>query len=58
MVVPFRYLLVVWAMISGYLVWGELPDGWALFGIVLVVGSGIYTVRREAKVKHVVSKEG
>ncbi len=48
-VVPFRYLLVVWAMLSGYLVWGEFPDGWALAGIALVVGSGIYTVRREAR---------
>lgn len=57
-VVPFRYLLVVWAMISGYLVWDELPDGWALFGIALVVGSGIYTVRREAKVRKTAAKEG
>ena len=57
-VVPFRYLLVVWAMISGYLVWDELPDGWALFGIALVVGSGIYTVRREAKVQRAGAKEG
>ncbi|MEM7427819.1 MAG: DMT family transporter, partial [Pseudomonadota bacterium] len=48
-VAPFRYLLVVWAMISGYLVWDELPDGWALMGIALVVGSGIYTIRREAR---------
>ncbi|NNF78685.1 MAG: DMT family transporter [Rhizobiales bacterium] len=50
-VVPFRYLLVVWAMLSGYLVWGEFPDSWALFGIALIVGSGIYTVRREASLK-------
>ncbi len=51
MVVPFRYLLVVWAMLSGYLVWGEFPDHWALCGIALIVGSGIYTVRREASLK-------
>ena len=51
-VVPFRYLLVVWAMLSGYLVWGEFPDSWALAGIALVVGSGIYTVRREAMLKN------
>lgn len=50
-VVPFRYLLVVWAMLSGYLVWGEFPDAWALLGIALIVASGIYTVRREARVK-------
>lgn len=50
-IVPFRYLLVVWAMLSGFLVWGEFPDGWALAGIALVVGSGIYTVRREALLK-------
>ncbi len=50
-IVPFRYLFVVWAMLSGYLVWGEFPDTWALFGIVLIVASGIYTVRREASLK-------
>ena len=50
-VVPFRYMLVVWAMLSGYLVWGEFPDALALCGIALVVGSGIYTVRREASLK-------
>ncbi len=50
-IVPFRYLFVVWAMLSGYLVWGEFPDAWALCGIVLIVCSGIYTVRREASVK-------
>jgi len=31
----------------GYAVFGDWPDVFACFGIVLVVGSGLYTFRRE-----------
>jgi len=44
---PFRYSLLVWAGIAGYLVFGELPDHWAFCGALLIVGSGIYALHRE-----------
>jgi len=44
---PFRYSLLVWAGIAGYLVFGELPDRWAFCGALLIVGSGIYALHRE-----------
>jgi drug/metabolite transporter (DMT)-like permease len=44
---PFRYTIVLWSLIIGYLVFNELPDGWALVGTALIVGAGLYTLHRE-----------
>lgn len=46
---PFKYTMVVWATLLGFLVWGEIPDGVALAGLTLVIGSGLYIFRREAR---------
>jgi drug/metabolite transporter (DMT)-like permease len=46
-----RFSVVLWALLSGVLVFGERPDRLAVAGIVLIVGSGIYTLHREAKLK-------
>lgn len=43
----FRYSIVIFAVIMGYLVWGDVPDGLAIAGIVLIVGSGLYTLHRQ-----------
>jgi drug/metabolite transporter (DMT)-like permease len=48
---PFRYGLLLWAGIAGYVVFGELPDAWSLVGAALIVASGVYTLHREA-VRH------
>ncbi len=47
-VAPFRYTLLLWAAIAGFLVFGELPDRWAAFGALLIVGSGLYALHRDA----------
>ena len=47
-VAPFRYTLLLWAAIAGFLVFGELPDRWAAFGAVLIVASGLYALHRDA----------
>jgi drug/metabolite transporter (DMT)-like permease len=44
---PFRYTIMVWALLSGYLIWGDIPDRWSLLGIAIIVGSGLYIVHRE-----------
>jgi drug/metabolite transporter (DMT)-like permease len=46
-----RFSVVPWGLLSGVLVFGERPDWLAMAGIVLIVGSGIYTLHREAKLK-------
>jgi drug/metabolite transporter (DMT)-like permease len=46
-VAPFRYAVVIWAMLAGFLVWRELPDGLDLAGAGLIVAAGLYTLRRQ-----------
>jgi len=46
-VAPFRYIAIVWALLLGYLVWGDIPNLLAMAGIVLLVGSGLYILHRE-----------
>ena len=40
-VTPFRYSLVVWAMLLGFLVWGEVLDPVSLAGVALICGAGM-----------------
>lgn len=44
---PFSYVQLVWVTVLGFLVFGEIPDGWTLAGAVLIIGSGVYTAHRE-----------
>lgn len=47
-VAPFRYSGLLWAMLVGFLVWGEAPDAWMLAGAAVVVASGLYMIRLTA----------
>jgi drug/metabolite transporter (DMT)-like permease len=47
-VAPFRYSYLITSAIGGFLVFGEWPDGWTVVGSLLIVGSGIYALHREA----------
>jgi drug/metabolite transporter (DMT)-like permease len=51
-VAPFRYATVVFAILAGYVVWGEAPDGQTLLGILIVIGAGLYTFHRERLRRH------
>ncbi|MBD0865494.1 MAG: DMT family transporter [Rhodobacteraceae bacterium] len=48
-VTPFRYARIVFALIIGGLVFGEVPNTWMLLGIALIAGSGIFALWRERK---------
>jgi len=48
-VAPFRYLSLIWSALLGLLVFGEMPDSWAIIGAAIVIASGIYTFYRENK---------
>ena len=43
-VTPFRYTRIVFAMLTGVLVFGEHPDMMTLIGSAMIVASGIYTL--------------
>ncbi len=49
MVAPFRYTMLVWAILFGWVMFGTLPDGWTWAGSALVVASGLFALWREAK---------
>lgn len=44
-VAPFRYSQLFFAVIAGYLVWGNVPDALAWCGLALLVVSGVYVLR-------------
>jgi drug/metabolite transporter (DMT)-like permease len=35
---------VVWALVLGWAIFGFIPDSLAFIGIVLIAGSGLYTI--------------
>jgi drug/metabolite transporter (DMT)-like permease len=45
-VAPFRYTRIIFALILGAAVFGERPDNLTLFGIVIIVASGLFTLLR------------
>lgn len=46
-IAPFRYTALIFALILGWLVFGQFPDGWTLAGSVIVMATGAYTFHRE-----------
>ena len=51
---PFFYLMLVWALIIGFLVWGDVPTKGLLVGSAIVVGSGLFLLWREARLQRAV----
>lgn len=47
-VAPFEYTALAWGVAIDWLLWQVLPDGYTLLGAGIIIGSGIYLVRREA----------
>ena len=44
---PFRYTGMIWAILFGFLLFGDLPDHATTLGTIIVVGMGIYAFHRE-----------
>ena len=45
-VAPFMYVGLLFALILGWAVWGDLPNALAWTGIALLLGAGLYMLRR------------
>lgn len=46
-VAPVQYVLLLWGTLYGYLLFGQLPDQWTLFGALIIVLTGLYIFNRE-----------
>ena len=44
---PFIYTQIIWMTLSGFLVFGDVPDRWTFLGAGIVVLSGLYLLQRE-----------
>lgn len=50
LVAPFKYSTMIWAVLFGFAIWGDIPDRWIFAGSALVIGSGLYILHRETRV--------
>jgi len=46
-VVPYQYTMMIWAIILGYLVFGDVPDLFTLAGAAIIIAAGLYIFWRE-----------
>lgn len=46
---PFKYSIMLWGLLFGYTIFGDLPDQFVLLGGAVVIASGIYIAAREAR---------
>jgi len=46
-VAPFRFTVLVWALLIGVFVFKNYPDFWTMVGIAIVVATGVFTFYRE-----------
>ena len=46
-VTPFQYTLLLWAVLFGYLVFGDVPGPATLAGAAIIVGAGLFIAHRE-----------
>ena len=49
-VVPYQYTLIVWAVVFGYVFFGDVPDPLTLVGGAVIVAAGLFIFFREKKV--------
>ncbi|MEP7029326.1 MAG: DMT family transporter [Pseudolabrys sp.] len=48
-VAPFDYSAMLWALLLGYWVFGELPSGLVYVGAAIVAGAGLFVIWRESQ---------
>ena len=54
-VTPFYYLMLVWAVAIGFVVWGEVPSLSLLIGSAIVVATGLFLFLREARLQQAIA---
>lgn len=49
LIAPFRYTGLLFALLLGFLVWGDVPNGLAWAGIALLLAAGLYVLHGERR---------
>lgn len=58
-VVPYQYTLIVWAMVLGFIFFGDIPKPHVLIGSAIIVAAGLYIfLREQVRAKEAASKGG
>ncbi|MAQ71838.1 MAG: hypothetical protein CL565_06560 [Alphaproteobacteria bacterium] len=42
---PIHYIQIVWGVLLGWLLFGDIPDAWTITGITIIVGAGLFLIR-------------
>jgi S-adenosylmethionine uptake transporter len=50
-ITPFRYSILLWSILLGYLLFGDVPGWLTLLGAVIVAGAGAFTLWREQRAR-------
>jgi drug/metabolite transporter (DMT)-like permease len=50
---------MIWGILLGYYIFGDMPDIWTLAGAAIVIASGLYLIHRENRTaSRIVTKQG
>jgi len=49
---PYTYTAIVWAILLGFFLFGNLPDGWSVAGMGVIVISGMFLATRQRLTVH------
>ena len=52
-VAPFEYSALAWGLGLDWLIWQTLPASHTWLGAAIVIGSGLYLIRREKRISEV-----
>jgi drug/metabolite transporter (DMT)-like permease len=47
-VAPFEYIMIGWAVLWGYVFWGDVPGASTVIGVATTVGAGVYVLHHQA----------
>jgi drug/metabolite transporter (DMT)-like permease len=48
-VVPYQYSMIVWAVMFGFVVFGDVPSAATILGASIIIGAGLYIFLRERR---------
>jgi len=57
LVTPFLYTEMIWGLLFGFLLFGDIPNFWMIAGTAVIISSGLYIVLRQDKIDNSVNDD-